>query len=61
MPILALHYAIRLNRRDLVKILLNAGADVTIKDSKTNKTPYNLAVDMGATEVADLLKGVKGI
>lgn len=57
----ALHYAVRLQRKDLVKILLNAGADIKIKESKSGKTPYDLAVESGQHDIAETLKNVKSL
>lgn len=38
-----LHFAVRMNREDLVMILLKAGADITVRDRREKKTPAELA------------------
>eukprot|EP00727_Mastigamoeba_balamuthi_P007856 m51a1_g3691 putative ankyrin repeat-containing protein (731) ;mRNA; f:350527-353786 len=38
-----LHFAVRMNREDLVMILLKAGADISVRDQRENKTPLELA------------------
>lgn len=38
-----LHFAVRMNREDLVTILLSAGADPGVRDRKACKTPLELA------------------
>ena len=38
-----LHFAVRMNREDLVTILLNAGAVASVRDRKACKTPLELA------------------
>lgn len=51
---LALHYAVRLNRKDLIKILLNFGANVT-------KDICATALELKSTEIVELLKSAKGL
>lgn len=57
----ALHYAVRLERKDLLKVLLQGGADPTIKDSQNNKTPYEIALQLNQPKIAFFLKNVHGI
>jgi len=38
-----LHFAVRMNRDDLVVLLLKAGADITMRDRREKKTPLELA------------------
>ncbi len=42
----ALHYAVRLGRADLVKILLQSAADFTLGDDKENKVIRNRFIDI---------------
>lgn len=42
------------------QVLLQANADVTVRDSHTQKTPYELAVQYKQEEVASLLKSAEG-
>ena len=41
-----LHYAVHLQREDLMHLFLKAGADITAKGKTDSKTPYELANDM---------------
>lgn len=50
----ALHGAIRPGHREMVKWLLTHGADVKVLNFD-QKTPLQVALDMGYTEIADLL------
>eukprot|EP01105_Mastigella_eilhardi_P001782 TRINITY_DN12164_c0_g1_i2.p1 TRINITY_DN12164_c0_g1~~TRINITY_DN12164_c0_g1_i2.p1 ORF type:complete len:523 (+),score=104.77 TRINITY_DN12164_c0_g1_i2:180-1571(+) len=56
----ALHFAVRLNRQDLVFLLLQAGADQTMK-GKEGKTPYDLAVQSKREQIAQCLKKVEDL
>lgn len=38
-----LHYAVHLQREDLMHLFLKAGADITVKGKTDNKTPCELA------------------
>lgn len=55
-----LHYAVRLGRKDLVEVLMTKKADMTVRGNKSNKTPYELAVMWGFTEMAEHLKKYQG-
>lgn len=44
-----LHYAVHLQREDLMHLFLKSGADITAKGKTDNKTPYELAIDMKQT------------
>eukprot|EP01119_Soliformovum_irregulare_P017080 TRINITY_DN5026_c0_g2_i1.p1 TRINITY_DN5026_c0_g2~~TRINITY_DN5026_c0_g2_i1.p1 ORF type:complete len:504 (+),score=159.26 TRINITY_DN5026_c0_g2_i1:519-2030(+) len=55
----ALHYAARLGRRDLIKILLLAGADMELKDTGLKMTPLELAQSLKQDEVSKMLNSVK--
>lgn len=57
----ALHYAVRFERKDLVKLLLHAGADIRARESKEQKTPYDLAVQSKQEELANILKKVQDL
>eukprot|EP01117_Protostelium_nocturnum_P014022 TRINITY_DN5295_c0_g1_i1.p1 TRINITY_DN5295_c0_g1~~TRINITY_DN5295_c0_g1_i1.p1 ORF type:complete len:962 (-),score=252.27 TRINITY_DN5295_c0_g1_i1:24-2909(-) len=52
----ALHYAVKLKRKDLVKILLHAGADPLVKDNQEAHTAFDLANSSGQTEISEMLK-----
>ena len=52
-----LHFAVRLNRDDLVTLLLKSGADHTIK-GKSGKTPLNLAEESKNKQIAGRLQRV---
>jgi ankyrin repeat protein len=56
----ALHYAVRLGRKDLMKILLCAGADLDIRDTVKKLTPYDLAIETNQEEVKNTLQAVMG-
>ncbi len=58
-----LHYAVLLKRRDLLKILLHAGAvkSISVRDKKNRNTPYELAVATGDVKIAEILKKVQGM
>jgi ankyrin repeat protein len=45
----ALHYAVRMNRKDLVFELLGANADINLKN-KEDKTPFDLAIEDNCSE-----------
>ena len=51
-----LHFAVRLNRDDILTVLLNAGADVTIRERRSGKTPCELARN---GKIRDRLKKVE--
>jgi len=51
-----LHYAVRLQRSDLVSVLIKAGADLKIRGRKAGKTPYELALQDKNEEMANMLK-----
>lgn len=51
----ALMYAISNNNAGLVKKLLDAGADMTLRND-LKKTPYEMAVDRGYAEIAQMIK-----
>jgi len=51
-----LHFAVRMNRDDLVVLLLKAGADITMRDKREKKTPLELAKN---PKIAARLKKVK--
>jgi ankyrin repeat protein len=55
-----LHYAVRLNRKDLVQTLVVGGADLSCKGKRENKTAYEMAVKYGYNEMAQLLKKIQG-
>lgn len=57
----ALHYAVRLRRKDLVKLLLHAGADISIRETREGKTAYDIAIDIEELEIAESLHDHKGI
>eukprot|EP01116_Phalansterium_solitarium_P012847 TRINITY_DN2951_c0_g2_i2.p1 TRINITY_DN2951_c0_g2~~TRINITY_DN2951_c0_g2_i2.p1 ORF type:complete len:507 (-),score=184.52 TRINITY_DN2951_c0_g2_i2:83-1603(-) len=53
----ALHYAVHLNREDLVTLLLRGGARVDIKGGKEpKKTPFELAVDLNLNNMVRLMQ-----
>eukprot|EP01114_Cavostelium_apophysatum_P014653 TRINITY_DN3853_c0_g1_i1.p1 TRINITY_DN3853_c0_g1~~TRINITY_DN3853_c0_g1_i1.p1 ORF type:complete len:581 (-),score=169.59 TRINITY_DN3853_c0_g1_i1:93-1835(-) len=59
----AMHKAIRLGRKELVKLLLGAGADIRQRMSNRVKNPYQLAnsnrqLSIVHAEIADMLKSV---
>jgi hypothetical protein len=56
-----LHYAVRLGRKDLVKILLHAGANINIRENREKKTPYELAIATSQLEIADTLERAKDL
>jgi len=51
-----LHYAVRLGRKDLMKLLLHAGADLGIRSSKLLKTPLELALEGDQHKIAEILQ-----
>jgi len=55
-----LHYAVLLGREDLVRNLLNAGSDFTLKGTK-EKTPYELAVQEKNDKIIWILKRAKEV
>jgi hypothetical protein len=62
------HYAVRLGREDLVKTLLKAGADFTLRGTKElkgakelNKTPYEIALEQKLTKIATMLSNAQEI
>lgn len=55
-----LHYAVWLGREDLVDLLLQSGADVTIKGNKLKKTPLELALEEKNKKITNKLKNAKG-
>jgi len=50
-----LHVAVKLNRVELVKILISAGANVNVADGKSGHTPLHLAAESGQLDVVELL------
>lgn len=56
----ALHYAVEMRRRDLIKILLQAGADTTKKELQGQKTPAQIAQDNKLDDICELFKQVDG-
>src|SRR5690348_15390606 len=56
----ALHYAVREQRMDLLKILLHAGADINIAETREGKTVLEIAVGDKFEKVRALLTKVKG-
>lgn len=58
----ALHYAVKLKRRDLIKVLLQAGANALAKSTDDFKTPYEMALDVAQEEprIAEDIKKVLG-
>lgn len=60
-----LHFAVRMNRDDLVVILLKAGADITMRDKREKKTPLELArnpkIVARLTKVKELWDWLEGI
>jgi len=54
----ALHYAVHLGRRDLLKTLLHAGAGKSLKakSKKNNATPLELATSIGQDKIAEILQ-----
>lgn len=55
----ALHYAVRLGRRDLIKILLLAGADVNVRE-KRGLTAADVAGECQQEELQSTLKAAMG-
>jgi ankyrin repeat protein len=55
-PGTALHRAAELGRVDVVRYLLNRGADTTILDTK-GRTPLERAESQNQTEIVEILKG----
>ena len=52
----ALHWSIRLKlRKEIIKLLLDYGAEVNIKNNK-GKTPLDIAIEKGDTEIINLLR-----
>lgn len=51
----ALHQAVARDRKEIVSILLRHGADLTMKDNEGD-SPYDFAVAIGRTEIAELLR-----
>ena len=56
----ALHYAVRLQRGDLIRVLVQAGADIHLKDNRQRETPYELAISTEQHEMVRLLKVIEG-
>jgi ankyrin repeat protein len=51
-----LHEAARGGHAEIVKMLLDAGADAAVRDG-SGKTPYEISLERGQAVVAELLKG----
>ena len=51
----ALHYASSENKPEVVKILIDSGADVNIKDDYTSTAPLHISASNGYTRVTQLL------
>ncbi|RLV57792.1 ankyrin repeat domain-containing protein [Parashewanella curva] len=55
-----LHFAVMQNKVDIVKRLLKANADITVKSSlsagKTSQIPFELAKNKGNGQIIELLK-----
>lgn len=50
-----------MKRKDLIKILLQSGADITIKEGKTGKTPIEIAqARKDASEILEVFEQVQG-
>eukprot|EP01119_Soliformovum_irregulare_P012083 TRINITY_DN3114_c0_g1_i1.p1 TRINITY_DN3114_c0_g1~~TRINITY_DN3114_c0_g1_i1.p1 ORF type:complete len:992 (+),score=287.31 TRINITY_DN3114_c0_g1_i1:99-3074(+) len=52
----ALHYAVRMGRKDLVKVLIFAGAESHSRELRENKTAEDLAIELGQNDIAEILK-----
>ena len=55
----ALHIAARKGKKEAVELLLESGADPTLKDTK-GKTAFQVACEAGHSEIAQLLLGAVG-
>lgn len=56
----ALSYAVHLGRKDIIKILLQAGADYNVKLGKDHKTALELAQDRKQEKIAEAIKRAEG-
>eukprot|EP01119_Soliformovum_irregulare_P002844 TRINITY_DN1309_c1_g1_i1.p1 TRINITY_DN1309_c1_g1~~TRINITY_DN1309_c1_g1_i1.p1 ORF type:complete len:1067 (-),score=334.98 TRINITY_DN1309_c1_g1_i1:55-3186(-) len=55
----ALHYAVHLKRKDLMKILLYAGADTSARSQARGRTPYELAINSDSAKIAEIIKKIE--
>ena len=53
-----LHQAVASNREQVVRLLVERGADVTIRDIRHNDTPLEWAEYLGHSAIAEYLRGV---
>jgi ankyrin repeat protein len=51
----ALYKAIQYKRKDVIRLLIDAGAPLDIKEGVLNRTPLHLAVDLNDMEVVEVL------
>ena len=51
-------FSAQTGRKDIVELLIKAGADINIED-KNNKTAADLAAEVGFEEIVDLLTSVR--
>eukprot|EP01116_Phalansterium_solitarium_P012849 TRINITY_DN2951_c0_g3_i1.p1 TRINITY_DN2951_c0_g3~~TRINITY_DN2951_c0_g3_i1.p1 ORF type:complete len:765 (-),score=279.05 TRINITY_DN2951_c0_g3_i1:553-2847(-) len=57
----ALHYAVHLNREDLVMLLLRGGARLDLRAGRTPQTPLEVAQEMKFDDMVSLLQGAEAI
>src|SRR4051794_20327505 len=55
-----LHYAIIMGRKDLVKLLINSGANL-LQKNKDKKTPYELCKPQTDYRIVEILKRAQGL